>query len=243
MALVGYTNAGKSTLFNALTRSDVYVSPKMFATLDPTLRGLTLPSRRKVLLSDTVGFLRDLPPGLIAAFRATLEEVQEAALLLLVTDASHPQHAEQDAEVEKILEELGVAERPRIHVMNKVDKLPAEEQETARNAASPRDGHARKVVFISAQSGEGLPELLASIDRELPLDRMVRVHLEIPQTNSRDLSMVYAAGRILQSELANEQYSIDAELPESLARRLGGAISGAAPMEAKPLPEEAGTGR
>ena len=103
MALVGYTNAGKSTLFNALTSADVFVSPRMFATLDPTLRSVVLPSRRKVLLSDTVGFIRELPPGLIAAFRATLEEVQDAAVILHVTDISNPLHAEQDAEVEKIL--------------------------------------------------------------------------------------------------------------------------------------------
>src|SRR5208337_788677 len=118
VALVGYTNAGKSTLFNALTGAGVLTSPKMFATLDPTIRGIQLPSRRRVLLSDTVGFLRDLPPGLIAAFRATLEEVEESALLLLVTDISNPHHSEQDDEVVKILKELGVADRPRLHVLN-----------------------------------------------------------------------------------------------------------------------------
>ena len=101
VALVGYTNAGKSTLFNALSRSGVLVSSKMFATLDPTVRAVRLPSNRRVLLTDTVGFIRDLPPGLIAAFRATLEEVQESALLLLVTDISNPHHTEQDSEVEK----------------------------------------------------------------------------------------------------------------------------------------------
>ena len=103
IALVGYTNAGKSTLFNALTHAEVLTSSKMFATLDPTIRAVRLPSRRRVLLSDTVGFLRDLPPDLIAAFRATLEEVQEAALILQVTDISNPHHAEQDAEVLKVL--------------------------------------------------------------------------------------------------------------------------------------------
>ena len=107
VALVGYTNAGKSTLFNALSQAGVLVSSKMFATLDPTVRAVRLPSNRRVLLSDTVGFIRDLPPGLIAAFRATLEEVQESALILLVTDISNPHHTEQDAEVEKILKDLG----------------------------------------------------------------------------------------------------------------------------------------
>src|SRR6202000_1347375 len=108
IALVGYTNAGKSTLFNALTHADVLTSAKMFATLDPTVRAVRLPSRRRALLSDTVGFLRDLPPDLIAAFRATLEEVQEAALIVQVSDISNPHHAEQDAEVEKVLDDLGV---------------------------------------------------------------------------------------------------------------------------------------
>src|SRR6202789_888954 len=132
IALVGYTNAGKSTLFNALTHADVLTSSKMFATLDPTVRAVRLPSRRRVLLSDTVGFLRDLPPDLIAAFRATLEEVQEAAVILHVTDISHPHHAEQDAEVLKVLGELGVVDRPRLHVFNKIDRLSDEELSIAK---------------------------------------------------------------------------------------------------------------
>src|SRR5207244_13170168 len=111
IALVGYTNAGKSTLFNALSRADVLVSPKMFATLDPTVRAIRLPSNRRVLVSDTVGFIRDLPKGLLTAFRATLEEVQEAALILHVTDISNPHHAEHDAEVEKVLVQRGVGDR------------------------------------------------------------------------------------------------------------------------------------
>src|SRR5271168_939087 len=134
IALVGYTNAGKSTLFNALTHADVLTSAKMFATLDPTVRAVRLPSRRRALLSDTVGFLRELPPDLIAAFRATLEEVQEAALILQVTDISSPHHAEQDAEVLKILRELEVEDRPRVHVLNKIDGLSAEELQALRDS-------------------------------------------------------------------------------------------------------------
>ena len=125
IALVGYTNAGKSTLFNALTQATVLESPRMFATLDPTIRALTLPSRRKVLLSDTVGFIRNLPHTLVSAFRATLEEVQRASLIMHVSDASSALSAEQDAQVEKVLKELEAESKPRLLVMNKIDLLPA----------------------------------------------------------------------------------------------------------------------
>src|SRR5437762_819945 len=128
IALVGYTNAGKSTLFNALSRAEVLVSPKMFATLDPTIRAIRLLSYRRVLLADTVGFIRDLPKGLLTAFRATLEEVQEAALILHVSDVSNPHYEELDEDVEKILRELDVADRPRLRVLNKADRLSREEQ-------------------------------------------------------------------------------------------------------------------
>src|SRR6476661_1897680 len=128
IALVGYTNAGKSTLFNALSRAEVLVSSRMFATLDPTIRAIRLPSNRRVLVSDTVGFIRDLPKGLLTAFRATLEEVQEAALILQVSDVSNPHHAELDEEVDKILNDLGVADRPRLRVFNKVDRLTQEQR-------------------------------------------------------------------------------------------------------------------
>ena len=123
VALVGYTNAGKSTLFNALTSAGVVTSARMFATLDPTVRALPLDAHRTALLSDTVGFIRKLPPHLVAAFRATLEELEEARLLLHVTDASDPQRDAQDAAVEALLEDLGVASTPRLHVWNKVDLL------------------------------------------------------------------------------------------------------------------------
>ena len=121
VALVGYTNAGKSTLFNALTQAGVVESARMFATLDPTLRPVTLPSRRQVLLSDTVGFIRNLPTTLVSAFRATLEEVQRAAILLQVTDATSPTAAEQMAQVESVLRELDASDKPQIHVLNKID--------------------------------------------------------------------------------------------------------------------------
>src|SRR5206468_9404062 len=129
VALVGYTNAGKSTLFNALTEAGVLESARMFATLDPKLRQLQLPSRRKILLSDTVGFIRNLPHTLVTSFRATLEEVERAEILLHVRDASSPMVEEQKEQVEKVLGELDVHGKPVIEVLNKVDLLPPEERE------------------------------------------------------------------------------------------------------------------
>jgi GTPase len=212
VALVGYTNAGKSTLFNSLSRAGVLVSSKMFATLDPTVRAVRLPSNRRVLLSDTVGFIRDLPPGLIAAFRATLEEVQESALLLLVTDISNPHHTEQDAEVGKILKELGVADRPRLHVLNKIDRLSPEEAAAVNgNYNSSR---------VSGLTGEGLEALLSRIDEAMPIDPVLHLHFTLPLSNGRAIALVHALGRVLRSEVQDSTMAIEAEIPESVARQL-----------------------
>ncbi|MGB0036355.1 MAG: GTPase HflX [Candidatus Acidiferrales bacterium] len=216
IALVGYTNAGKSTLFNALTHADVLTSSRMFATLDPTVRAVRLPSRRRVLLSDTVGFLRDLPHDLIAAFRATLEEVQEAALILHVTDISNPHHAEQDAEVLKILADLGVQDRPRLHIFNKTDRLAKDDLAALVQSNGNRD----QKVFASAVTGEGFDELLARIDELMPVDPLVRLHLRVPISDGRNLSLVHACGRVLHSEMIDGNFHLEAELPESLARKL-----------------------
>src|ERR1041385_8513163 len=135
VALGGYTNAGKSTLFNVLTGAGVLESAKMFATLDPTVRGVTLPSKRKVLLSDTVGFIRNLPTTLVSAFRATLEEVQRAALLLHVSDVTSPSAHDQQTQVESVLKDLEVLDRPRIRVMNKIDLVPQAERRELKNTA------------------------------------------------------------------------------------------------------------
>ncbi len=220
VALVGYTNAGKSTLFNALSKAEVLVSPRMFATLDPTIRALRLPSGRRILLSDTVGFIRDLPKGLMTAFRATLEEVQEAAVILHVSDISSPHHQELDEAVKKILADLGVAGRPTIHVWNKIDLLGQEDREDlTRSAAS--ENCADAPVLVSAVKGTGLEELLYRIDRALPVDPVVRLSLRLPLTEGRTLALVHALGKVMHSELEDDAHMLlDAEVPESVAQRL-----------------------
>jgi len=220
IALVGYTNAGKSTLFNALSRAEVLVSSRMFATLDPTIRALRLPSNRRVLVSDTVGFIRDLPKGLLTAFRATLEEVQEAALILHVSDVSNPHHDELDEEVEKILRELGVTGRPRLRVLNKMDRLSPEDKRIVTNGTEEKAGHEGAPVLVSALSGEGIEELLRRMDAEMPTDPMVMLSMRLPLAEGRTLALVHALGRVLHSEVEDSHMRIDAEVPESIAKRL-----------------------
>jgi len=216
IALVGYTNAGKSTLFNALSQAEVVVSSRMFATLDPTIRAIRLPSNRRALISDTVGFIRDLPQGLLTAFRATLEEVQEAALVLHVSDVSNPRHHELDREVDKILEELGVANRPRLRVLNKMDVLTPEQ----RDALLPLAGNANRPVLVSAMSGEGLGELLKRMDDLLPVDPVVTLSLRLPLAEGRTLALVHALGRVRHSSVEDSHMVLDAEVPVSMVRRL-----------------------
>jgi len=217
VALVGYTNAGKSTLFNALTRAAVLASPRMFATLDPTIRAVVLPSKRKVLLSDTVGFIRSLPHTLVSAFRATLEEVQRASLILHVSDASSRLSAEQDAQVEIVLKELEAEKKPRLRVMNKVDLLDVEVAEGLMNDALPDDSN---TVYVSAAEGIGLTRLLARIDAMIEEDRVSRVHLRVPQKEGKTLAMLEAKARIYSRSYKNGAVQLEVDAPESVVRRV-----------------------
>jgi GTP-binding protein HflX len=212
VALVGYTNAGKSTLFNALTRAGVLESAKMFATLDPTIRAVTLPSRRKVLLSDTVGFIRQLPHALVSAFRATLEEVQRAALILQVSDVTSPAMREQDAQVEQVLHELEADRTPRLRVLNKIDLLPPEQHEQSLSSDD--------TLYVSAARGTGLEELLARIDARIAIDPVSRVRLRVPQSEGKVLALLEARARILSRRYHAGTALLEAEVPQSVLRQV-----------------------
>ena len=216
VAIVGYTNAGKSTLLNRLTDAGVLVEDKLFATLDPTIRMLVLPSGRKVLLADTVGFIRKLPHALIAAFRATLEEVVYADVLMHVIDASSEEWEEQSRSVYEVLKELGAADKKVLTVMNKVDCLsgPAKFRRLLWKPAS---------VAISAKDGEGLNDLLASLDDLLShLDRSL--DLLIPYESSGVLNILHEQAVVQDKEYTPDGVKVRTLLPASLAGQLAAYI-------------------
>jgi len=222
LALAGYTNAGKSTLFNRLTRADVLADARMFATLDPTVRPLVLPSRRRVLLSDTVGFIRNLPTTLVKAFRATLEEVAEAALVLHVVDVSSPSAADYAAHVTAVLTEIGAAEIPQLLVMNKTDRLPGRDADAAALARRLIGGerHLAGAAAISAVTGDGIGQLLEAIDQALPLDPVQRITFRIPAGDGATLALLHEFGRVLNTSYSGNHCEVEAEVPDSLKRRL-----------------------
>ena len=212
VALVGYTNAGKSTLFNALTQAGVLESERMFATLDPTLRHVVLPSKREALLSDTVGFIRNLPHTLVSAFRATLEEVQRASLLLHVSDVTSPTASEQQVQVEEVLRELESQDKPRLYVMNKIDLLPEKKRESLRDSDT--------VVQVSAAKGTGLDKLLELIDGKISEDPVQRVRLHVPQSEGKVLATLDAKSVVLSREYRDGYVELDVQAPESVLRRM-----------------------
>lgn len=204
VALVGYTNAGKSTLFNRMTAATVLSADMLFATLDPTLRAIELPHGMRVILSDTVGFISDLPTMLVAAFRATLEEVIEADVILHVRDMSHEDAAAQSHDVEKVLEELGIApsDKRLIEVWNKIDRLDAEGRERLLNLAE-RQVSGRRPVTVSALSGEGLPQLLAAIEARLGESRLT-FELDLDPSDGAGLSWLYRHSEVLSKDMRDD---------------------------------------
>ncbi len=229
VALVGYTNAGKSTLFNRLTGARVLADAKMFATLDPTVRHAQLPSRRKVLFSDTVGFIRNLPTMLVKAFRATLEEVVEAELLLHVVDASSPVAEEHTSHVIETLNQIGADRTPQILVLNKVDLIPGEADANAlaRRILGDPEHQPAAAVAVSAQSGAGIDALLKKIDETLPLDPVSACRFRFPVSEGAPLHLLHEFAQVTSTRYRNGYCEVEAMVPDSIRRRLAKyAVSG-----------------
>ena len=212
VALVGYTNAGKSTLLNAISGANVLTADQLFATLDPTTRRLTLPGGREVLITDTVGFIQKLPTTLVTAFRATLEEISEADLLLHVVDITHENVQEQVATVLQVLDDLGASERPMITALNKIDGLPHSEMLGAYLVDLANS------VAISALTGEGIPELMASIEDVLT-EELVHVALLLPYQRGDLLGLFHQRGVIEREEHGSDGTRVWGKLPARLAPR------------------------
>jgi GTP-binding protein HflX len=214
VALVGYTNAGKSTLFNALTRAEAQVSSQLFMTLDPLIRRCPLGAGRDVLLVDTVGFIQKLPHQLVAAFRATLEEVVSADLLLHVMDASVEDRARREAAVLAVLGELGAAQNPVLRVLNQADRL----EPTRARALHEADPEA---VLVSAKDGSGLDELRGRMAERLGLT-LRSVNLRFAVADQGEIAQIYRSGRVRSHAVVGDEVLIAADVPAWLAERWRG---------------------
>jgi GTP-binding protein HflX len=213
VALVGYTNAGKSTLFNVLTDAKVYVRDQLFATLDPTVRRLDLPDGEHVVLADTVGFVRDLPHELIAAFRSTLQEAREADLILHLIDASDPNRWQRVRQVNSVLKQLGADQVPQIRVYNKIDKLDRKPRVTNNRAGEGR------AVWISAITGEGLPLLKDAIARRLEKRTVHRI-IHLDPSQGRQRAKLFELGAVLSEQALEEGgWSLELKIAEKDLRR------------------------
>lgn len=231
VAIVGYTNAGKSTLLNTLTHAGVLVEDMLFATLDPTTRRVTLPGGKPALFTDTVGFIQKLPATLVAAFRATLEEIGEADLLLHVVDVTHPNAREQARVVDLTLAELEMGDKPVVMALNKVDRLPARERE-ARLAAFP-DG-----APISAQQGTGMPELLAEVERVL-YERLEPIRVRLPYRQAELIALFHAKGVVDAEVHETNAVCIEGRVPAAELHRFKPfRVTAAAAKTAPPAAEE-----
>ena len=215
LALVGYTNAGKSTLMNRLTGAGVHAADQLFATLDPTTRQVDLGAGRRALLTDTVGFVHKLPHQLVAAFRATLEEVAGADLLLVVADASDPSRRHQQQAVGEVLQEIGAAAIPRLSVLNKIDLVEGD---------FPLRLRLDDAMPVSAVTGEGIDDLRRALRQRLSADH-VHVEFKVPYAESRLLGLLRAAGRIERQEAAADGYRVSAVVPPRLAATLRDALA------------------
>ena len=219
VAIVGYTNAGKSTLLNALSGSDILVEDKLFATLDPTTRRVKLPGGSEALFTDTVGFIQKLPTQLVAAFRATLEEITEADLLLHVLDATHPNAREQARAVEETLKEIGAGDKPMVIALNKMDKSAGNRGlgigPSVTQDEFERDGNA---VRISALKGQGLEELLPLIEKNIA-DEMIELRVRIPYSANELAALFHQRGIISREEFAEEGTIIEGKIATSLVKR------------------------
>ena len=211
-SIVGYTNAGKSTLLNALTGAQAFVKDILFATLDPTTRRLRLPTNQNVLLTDTVGFIRKLPHGLVEAFKATLEEVVQADLLLHVVDISHPQVEEQIQAVNAVLAEIGAGGKPTIMVLNKLDRLNPDGTGGANGALNRLQENHPHAVAISATTGEGIPSLLAEISTQLRPKREF-LELRVPHEQSAVIARLHQVGQVIESSYRGPKARFKVRIP------------------------------